>query len=47
VWAVEDFDDDLLADEDLIEQLQEGVADILEAVEARTKGPGAPAVRAA
>jgi chromate reductase len=39
--------DGLLADEDHLEQLQEVVTGLVEAVEARTTGLGAPAVRAA
>jgi chromate reductase, NAD(P)H dehydrogenase (quinone) len=40
-------EDGLLADEDLLRQLQEVVDGLVEAVDARTMGPGAPAVRAA
>jgi chromate reductase len=40
-------EDGLLADDDLLEQLQEVVTSLVEAVEARETGLGAPAVRAA
>jgi chromate reductase, NAD(P)H dehydrogenase (quinone) len=40
-------EDGLLADDDLLEQLQEVLAGLVEAVEARAKGPSGPVVRAA
>ena len=40
-------EDGLLADADLLEQLQEVVSALVEAVEVRSNGPGAPVVRAA